>query len=61
MRRCFRHFGISLSLAVMAGLDPAIHDFTALKEDVDARVKPEHDEGRGKCEKSKKCRGRGNL
>jgi hypothetical protein len=45
----------------MAGLDPAIHDFTALKEDVDARVKPGHDEGRGKCEKSKKCRGRGNL
>jgi hypothetical protein len=29
----------------MAGLDPAIHVFAAaLKEDVDARVKPGHDE-----------------
>jgi hypothetical protein len=29
----------------MAGLDPAIHVFvTAEKEDVDARVKPAHDE-----------------
>ena len=30
----------------MAGLDPAIHVFTGFseKEDVDARVKPGHDE-----------------
>jgi hypothetical protein len=28
----------------MAGLDPAIHDLTAPKEDVDARVEPGHDE-----------------
>jgi hypothetical protein len=27
----------------MAGLDPAIHVFAALKEDVDSRVKPAHD------------------
>jgi hypothetical protein len=31
---------------VMAGLDPAIHVFFAAgKQDVDARVKPGHDEG----------------
>jgi hypothetical protein len=28
----------------MAGLDPAIRLFDALKEDVDARVKPGHDD-----------------
>jgi hypothetical protein len=28
----------------MAGLDPAIHDFGRAKQDVDARVKPGHDE-----------------
>jgi hypothetical protein len=28
----------------MAGLDPAIHVFVSAKEDVDARVKPGHDE-----------------
>jgi hypothetical protein len=32
-------------LIVMAGLDPAIHVFAGLgEEDVDARVKPAHDE-----------------
>ena len=31
-------------LAVMAGLDPAIHDLLASGKDVDARVKPGHDE-----------------
>jgi len=32
-------------LIVMAGLDPAIHVFVRLvKKDVDARVKPAHDE-----------------
>ena len=29
---------------VMAGLDPAIHGLIASKKDVDARVKPGHDE-----------------
>ena len=28
----------------MAGLVPAIHDLLSCKEDVDARVKPGHDE-----------------
>jgi hypothetical protein len=28
----------------MAGLDPAIHDFLATKQDVDARHKAGHDE-----------------
>jgi hypothetical protein len=28
----------------MAGLDPAIHALKAVKKDVDARVKPGHDE-----------------
>jgi len=28
----------------MAGLDPAIHVFLEVKEGVDARVKPGHDE-----------------
>jgi hypothetical protein len=28
----------------MAGLDPAIHALTVAKKDVDARVKPGHDE-----------------
>jgi hypothetical protein len=32
------------ALSVMAGLDPAIHDFLFCEEDVDARVKPGHDE-----------------
>jgi glycyl-tRNA synthetase beta chain len=31
--------------AVMAGLVPAIHDLATKKKDVDARVKPGHDEG----------------
>jgi hypothetical protein len=31
---------------VMAGLDPAIHDFCAATLRVDARVKPGHDGGR---------------
>jgi hypothetical protein len=30
---------------VMAGLDPAIHVFRALGQDVDARHKAGHDEG----------------
>jgi hypothetical protein len=36
----------------MAGLDPAIHALLAeVKKDVDARVKPGHDEGRHRhCE-----------
>jgi len=29
---------------VMAGLDPAIHDLVTKQQDVDARVKPGHDE-----------------
>jgi hypothetical protein len=32
------------SYAVMAGLVPAIHDLKRGKEDVDARVKPGHDD-----------------
>jgi hypothetical protein len=28
---------------VMAGLDPAIHDFLAVRQDVDARHKAGHD------------------
>jgi hypothetical protein len=31
----------------MAGLDPAIHVFGLREQDVDARVKPGHDEGWG--------------
>jgi len=35
-----------MSFFVMAGLVPAIHDFVILlKQDVDARDKPGHDEG----------------
>jgi hypothetical protein len=30
--------------AVMAGLDPAIHDYRRGMRDVDARVKPGHDD-----------------
>jgi hypothetical protein len=30
-------------LIVMAGLDPAIHDFLCVRHDVDARVRPGHD------------------
>jgi hypothetical protein len=38
-------FGRRYLLIVMAGLDPAIHAFAAPgKGDVDARVKPAHDE-----------------
>ncbi|HEX7923276.1 MAG TPA: hypothetical protein VF583_20130 [Bradyrhizobium sp.] len=33
-----------LNLPVMAGLVPAIHDLTLGTEDVDARVKPGHDD-----------------
>jgi hypothetical protein len=29
----------------MAGLDPAIYDLTVSEKDVDARVKPGHDDG----------------
>jgi hypothetical protein len=35
-----------LFFVVMAGLVPAIHALTANKKDVDARVKPGHDEMR---------------
>jgi hypothetical protein len=42
----------SLSL-VMAGLDPAIHEFLEpKKQDVDARVKPGHDDGAGGARQS---------
>jgi hypothetical protein len=33
----------------MAGHDPAIHDFLLLREDVDARDKPGHDERQTHC------------
>ena len=33
------------SFVVMAGLDPAIHALDEETQDVDARVKPGHDEG----------------
>jgi hypothetical protein len=33
--------------AVMAGLDPAIHDATRVLKDVDARDEPGHDEAGG--------------
>jgi hypothetical protein len=34
---------------VIAGLDPAIHQSKALPKEMDARVKPGHDEAKGEA------------
>jgi hypothetical protein len=45
---------LASAVFVMAGLDPAIHDFLRFGEDVGARVKPGHDDAGGEVSGSQR-------